>query len=773
MTDTNFNPSSPRSSSGGGADSNHQDGTPDTHLTTFSPQDGAQHNHRHFQAAFGAHGHTSTDATNTATDNFETRDDVNAAKYQQRHVVNLVSQDKDPFITSKPEKQLSPTASAFRPLHAPVVAHGSLHQSSHRAQGITDVNRPVAHLDGEFSSEQGLSRYLRFSPRRTVSVSISDVEAYLQLTCLQRLSINGKNQYEIVYNDGHVHVRFLNIKDAIVAHTNARNGTVDWSINYVTAVEFMKSEPVPNGLVQIHVWTDDNIPKDEIKKVIIDLMNGQGDLLAFREFDTSTELAFGAFVEFADVNDALKAAKIFNGSSLMATQASSFMTSPNIQSMTNVFQTMGMSSSVPAHARPFHVPSTSSFPHSPTAMHVVPPPAQAQQISLYQPVLYQQTPTRYLVDQTPTRGQGMGGPQAPLTPMNRGWPVIPPFYAQTPPVTPLTHYGGYQNDLASPRGMELQPYGRAEYPRRHNAARMTRSPNYGTGSSHNTVDIQRILNGTDVRTTIMLRNIPNKVNQELLKTIIDTSSHGKYDFMYLRIDFANDCNVGYAFINFVDPLDIIDFYKARANQKWNYYKSDKTAEISYATIQGRDCLIQKFRNSSVMLEQPHYRPKLFYTVSCPRKDLAGQEEPFPPPDNQSKMKRSCENAEHVGLFTPNAGQHFRDEQRRRRSQFDRGTRLAALEEYGHDYDISSYGLQNSINYGYPHNANYSHAQGPRHNSHGSHGTPGTQVTHGAYDSDEARDPRALRNSNGNHAHNPYHPQDPQDTQNQQDHYYRQ
>jgi hypothetical protein len=86
--------------------------------------------------------------------------------------------------------------------------------------------------------------------------------------------------------------------------------------------------------------------------------------------------------------------------------------------------------------------------------------------------------------------------------------------------------------------------------------------------------------------------------------------------------------------------------------------------------------------------------------------LAGQEEPFPEPDNQSKMKRSCENAEHVGeyqdgcfryytqvltrdcsgLFTPNAGQHFRDEQRRRRSQYDRGTRLAALEEY--DYDAS-------------------------------------------------------------------------------------
>ncbi|KAI8233902.1 Meiosis protein mei2 [Colletotrichum sp. SAR 10_98] len=147
--------------------------------------------------------------------------------------------------------------------------------------------------------------------------------------------------------------------------------------------------------------------------------------------------------------------------------------------------------------------------------------------------------------------------------------------------------------------------------------------------------------GTDVRTTIMLRNIPNKVDQAMLKRIVDESSWGKYDFMYLRIDFANDCNVGYAFINFVDPLDIVDFVNTRGNQRWNCFKSDKVAEISYA-------------------------------------------------NNQSKMKRSCENAEHVGLFTPNAGQHFRDEQRRRRSQYDRGTRLAALEEHDFETNMQSY-----------------------------------------------------------------------------------
>lgn len=98
--------------------------------------------------------------------------------------------------------------------------------------------------------------------------------------------------------------------------------------------------------------------------------------------------------------------------------------------------------------------------------------------------------------------------------------------------------------------------------------------------------------------------------------------------------------------------------------------------------------------------------QLYYTISGSNPELAGREEDFPGPDNPSKMKRSCENAEHVGqwymsrnhaviypnwligfdagLFTPHLSQYYRDEQRRRRSQFDRGTRMAALEEF--DYD---------------------------------------------------------------------------------------
>ncbi|KAI1947590.1 hypothetical protein LOZ12_003021 [Ophidiomyces ophidiicola] len=255
-------------------------------------------------------------------------------------------------------------------------------------------------------------------------------------------------------------------------------------------------------------------------------------------------------------------------------------------------------------------------------------------------------------------------------------------------------FGSHSNAIGH-SCIELSPTGRSTIPMGDPAGDLTwfcksddpysylPRPDFGRRNDNrinnqNYVDIEKVRLGLDVRTTIMLRNIPNKIDQAMLKHIVDETSFGKYDFMYLRIDFANNCNVGYAFINFEDPIDIIDFANARAGRTWNCFNSDKVAEISYATIQGRDCLVQKFRNSSVMLEHPSFRPKLFYTGMGP---LAGTEERFPGPDNPSKMRRSVENAEHVGLFAPRVGQQYRDEQRRRRSQFDRGTTAAERENF--------------------------------------------------------------------------------------------
>ncbi|KAF9969845.1 hypothetical protein BGZ73_007620 [Actinomortierella ambigua] len=129
----------------------------------------------------------------------------------------------------------------------------------------------------------------------------------------------------------------------------------------------------------------------------------------------------------------------------------------------------------------------------------------------------------------------------------------------------------------------------------------------------------------DRRTTLMVRNIPNKYTQQMFYEWINDTHHGKFDFLYLRIDFKNKCNVGYAFVNFVSVEVIESFAQAHVGRKWPRFNSDKICELAYATVQGRDALVEKFRNSSVMKEDPNYRPKLFYT-SGPR---AGGEKPFP------------------------------------------------------------------------------------------------------------------------------------------------
>ncbi|PWW80343.1 hypothetical protein C7212DRAFT_291733 [Tuber magnatum] len=165
----------------------------------------------------------------------------------------------------------------------------------------------------------------------------------------------------------------------------------------------------------------------------------------------------------------------------------------------------------------------------------------------------------------------------------------------------------------------------------------------------NVIDLERIEHGLDTRTTVMLRNIPNKVDQQTLKEYVDATSKAQYNFLYLRIDFRNVCNVGYAFINFIDPLDIIEFVKAKSGTRWNKFNSEKVLDVTYANIQGIDQLVEKFRNSSVMDQDPSYRPKLFHSSG----PLIGTEMEFPAANNILKKCRSVSAAQQiVGLFAP-------------------------------------------------------------------------------------------------------------------------
>ncbi|CAO2842256.1 unnamed protein product [Amaranthus hypochondriacus] len=127
------------------------------------------------------------------------------------------------------------------------------------------------------------------------------------------------------------------------------------------------------------------------------------------------------------------------------------------------------------------------------------------------------------------------------------------------------------------------------------------------------LDLEKIASGEDIRTTLMIKNIPNKYTSKMLLTAIDENHKGTYDFIYLPIDFKNKCNVGYAFINMLSPSHIIPFYKAFNGKKWEKFNSEKVASLAYARIQGRSALIAHFQNSSLMNEDKRCRPILFHS----------------------------------------------------------------------------------------------------------------------------------------------------------------
>ncbi|CAI9782123.1 unnamed protein product [Fraxinus pennsylvanica] len=129
------------------------------------------------------------------------------------------------------------------------------------------------------------------------------------------------------------------------------------------------------------------------------------------------------------------------------------------------------------------------------------------------------------------------------------------------------------------------------------------------------LDLDKIRSGEDTRTTLMIKNIPNKYTAKMLLATIDEHHKNTYDFLYLPIDFKNKCNVGYAFINMLSPSQIISFYEAFNGKKWEKFNSEKVACLAYARIQGTAALVAHFQNSSLMNEDKRCRPILFHLES--------------------------------------------------------------------------------------------------------------------------------------------------------------
>ena len=110
------------------------------------------------------------------------------------------------------------------------------------------------------------------------------------------------------------------------------------------------------------------------------------------------------------------------------------------------------------------------------------------------------------------------------------------------------------------------------------------------------VNISKILSLEDKRTTIMIKNIPNKFTRSLLLSTIDQNFKGTYDLFILPTDGNRNKNFGYSFINFTSSYFIPYFYFMFNNKKWSSTNSKKICEITYSKVQGRSNLISYYAN---------------------------------------------------------------------------------------------------------------------------------------------------------------------------------
>lgn len=148
----------------------------------------------------------------------------------------------------------------------------------------------------------------------------------------------------------------------------------------------------------------------------------------------------------------------------------------------------------------------------------------------------------------------------------------------------------------------------------------------------------------EFRTTVMMRDLPNSYSSQTLEELFNEHGfQGRYDFLYLPIDFRTGASLGYAFANFVRPRDAKFFMEYfEGFSRW-CIQSPKVCHVTWsAPNQGLECHVQSYRNSPVMHDSlpDEYKPRLYQ---------AGVRIAFPKPTKSIRKPRirpaKCRNVE--------------------------------------------------------------------------------------------------------------------------------
>ena len=113
------------------------------------------------------------------------------------------------------------------------------------------------------------------------------------------------------------------------------------------------------------------------------------------------------------------------------------------------------------------------------------------------------------------------------------------------------------------------------------------------------LDLNKIISMEDKRTTIMIKNIPNKFNKDLLLSIINQNFKATYELFILPTDINKYKNFGYAFINFTSSYYIPYFYYMFNGKMWGSTNSKKICELTYSKVQGKTNLLAHYPSKIV------------------------------------------------------------------------------------------------------------------------------------------------------------------------------
>ncbi|CAK7262646.1 hypothetical protein SEPCBS119000_000069 [Sporothrix epigloea] len=468
-----------------------------------------------------------------------------------------LSVDKDPFLSPSSlakinnNQQLSATASSFRPFYDSLSSDGSEdnHPRAGEEKGATQFSEPNQ-ISPILSVDLLLSRCVEFSCMLQ-NVSATDIETFL--TRLASLGSTCHGTKAVFSRNNKVFVRYNNIRDACVSHRNVHLCGPSWTAKFISPPEFVQIAASGDIFASAHEGQLDmlavllhNAPMDlsQVEPQVFKLLKAEGDLFAFQKDRRSEEGALKAIIEYADITVAMNVASKLNGLMIDGLHIRLSIYQPDLHTGRAAPLNDGIATPMPTPSR--YIPpggNVLGYQGQPDIQH---------QKSTTQHGSNSLAPAR-LQPTPPNSGVGAPPQQVALVPMvfrnpyAPGAPIILDPYAPPGTIGSLGAMGAMggtpmQSIVSQSAGFDIgQRSGvLGRYGNRRGQMRMDRTSQFGPNGHHNQVDVQRIRDGVDVRTT------------------------------------------------------------------------------------------------------------LYYTVGGCNPELAGREEDFPGPDNPSKMKRSCENAEHVG-----------------------------------------------------------------------------------------------------------------------------